>query len=780
MNEFGDRELLVVFNSCGINGDNTEVYIEHIESIVCQKDVKFDLALSNNLGGDFSRKEIERYFGRSASYIYTNENLPVLITFNYSVRKMVETYGRYDGYMYIDSGICFLESDDISCLYSLYKEKDCAMVAAEPENDTGYSGWFGSESGASVPDHEFFEIPIGKTVNLHAQIFSNEIFNSFNQRILPDIFASNCSESVFSYICASIERPFFVHRGVRPIHVMSMDGASSGFENRGLTGQAVPDLEAIEKEYANRGVSAGAYIGAHEDHMFRDYVSMAGGILPNPEAFDCGFGYEELNGIFPRNPDCYDNRGKHKDPERLRNFLAKNIYLPDSVFDYASIDGEIVPHDSFRDDHTLSNTGPDISTKFEFLEASFVKVDSELFSWNGVVPEFEREFAAWYGHQFCSLRLDGKHSIKELAENIAKHTGKGQALCSWAASAVVREAFLEAGYDLIELNVSPSQIFEISKDALLERMTSETKILIASHNWGFPGVTEEIVGVCKENDIFLFEESPDGYGGEVGHRKTGSVGDAAVLSLSSPYEHEFLGEQPVVVVTSRENLISFSYETDRLVTASFSSNDSRHHSLDQKRYEVAFDITRRLCTYPVNDGVGPTALQLTAFFALVDLKNANREHMKRSRNLARFVDGLRPDIYQRPFSVIGNSATILPIIFNKEKTYLMKCLKERLRDLSIEFAEGQNNNSISTASYELPEILYIPVDSWVSFRKIDLFLRVANSVDQLVTAPISDSYLIKLVGRVDDQVPPPSQEKKFLPRLKKHIRRLVGRKSGAR
>lgn len=184
------KELLVVFNTCGIKADNSDRYISHINSIIFQRQIDFDLVLSSNLNADQTRDRLENYYNNALSYCYTNENLPVLMTFNYAVRTAVEQFGEYDAYMFVDSGICFKNVDDIARLYKLFKSSNYAMVAGLPDNDAGVNTWFGAKDDTSIFDSESLVIPVGKTVNLHAQIFSNAIFQTFGRKILPDIFAS--------------------------------------------------------------------------------------------------------------------------------------------------------------------------------------------------------------------------------------------------------------------------------------------------------------------------------------------------------------------------------------------------------------------------------------------------------------------------------------------------------------------------------------------------------------------------------------------------------------
>jgi hypothetical protein len=55
------------------------------------------------------------------------------------------------------------------------------------------------------------------------------------------------------------------------------------------------------------------------------------------EAFDVGFGYEELQNIFIHNKELYDENNQHKNPKILLDFLKKSIFLSNEEFDYNNI-----------------------------------------------------------------------------------------------------------------------------------------------------------------------------------------------------------------------------------------------------------------------------------------------------------------------------------------------------------------------------------------------------------------------------------------------------------
>ena len=93
-------------------------------------------------------------------------------------------------------------------------------------------------------------------------------------------------------------------------HLKSVDGAKSGFHHIGSRGDSTNNL------FGNLDV--------------REIVS-------DSEAWDSGFGYEEMQGVFFHDREKYDENGFVKDPERLKEFIRTRMFLDKSMFDYNNI-----------------------------------------------------------------------------------------------------------------------------------------------------------------------------------------------------------------------------------------------------------------------------------------------------------------------------------------------------------------------------------------------------------------------------------------------------------
>jgi len=300
------NDLLTVYNICGISGkDNTQYYLPAINNILAQEDVDNKVVVSTCCNPAPQIETLKSTFGDKISFNINNDIYPVNVTFNHSVREAIKRFGNFKNYMYVDSGCIFTGAKDLKNLYELHKSKYYGMTASRTSTDLGIKGWFGME------EDEFFKdgphlVSVGKTVNLHVQIFSHDILEYY-ENILPDIFASFCTESVFSFICSAIKKQFIVSEDVKVDHLWSMDGASSGFPR--------PQLPWT--------------------HTFRSHRSMEDLVL-DEEGTKLGFGYEECNEVKMHDPSQFDENHLCIN-DGLKKFLKDNLYLDKDLLDYDNI-----------------------------------------------------------------------------------------------------------------------------------------------------------------------------------------------------------------------------------------------------------------------------------------------------------------------------------------------------------------------------------------------------------------------------------------------------------
>jgi len=307
---------LVVYNTCGLGGnENVRWYIDCLKSILNQRG-NFDTVVSSCCNSTDVRSLIKRTFGDKVSINCIDGKVPVNITFNSTAQTFTKLNGPYDWYLYVDSGINFATNSEIvNEIERRFETGNYSMVTIQASNDNGFLPWLGIPGFVTGND---VEIPPGKACNAHVFAYTREFYENFNGKLWPDIFAAYCTESVFSFMNAALGKKWVIVKDHIVYHAkgaIGADGASAGFDHVGPKGHPWNNL-----------------LGGLDMNV----------ILSNPEAWNSGFGYEEVNQVFLHNSSAYNEDGTLKDKGRLLKFLNENIFLPEAALKYEDIPNLVI------------------------------------------------------------------------------------------------------------------------------------------------------------------------------------------------------------------------------------------------------------------------------------------------------------------------------------------------------------------------------------------------------------------------------------------------------
>lgn len=305
-------KIYTIYNICGIGGhdlDQLDYYIECIRNIVNQDLDDSLCAISACKNSDIVISALRSEFP-NIPLNKIDDHVPISVSFNHTVKQLIKHYGPAKGYFYLDSGINLRQdTTQLSSFWEYLDTDEYGMVTIQASNDNGWDQWCGQNSSVRELIEDFVA-PIGLGINLHATIFHHDIQTTYNA-ILPDIFASYCMESTFSFINAGINKKWIMPKKHIVYHDKGIDGASVGFPN------------------------------IHPwDHVYLSNRSMVD-IISDPEAYNSGFGYEECQKVLLHNPELYDGLYA-KNPTRLSEFIRNNIYLNTDLLNYNSINYEFM------------------------------------------------------------------------------------------------------------------------------------------------------------------------------------------------------------------------------------------------------------------------------------------------------------------------------------------------------------------------------------------------------------------------------------------------------
>lgn len=303
------NKILVIYNICQKDRDNTDYYINSIKSILNQNnfDDKNKIVVSSCKNGKGTINRLSRELKDKINIVYYDDIYTVNITFNKTVQEYIKRFGKFDGYLYIDSGVVLTDPNVITSISKFMDEKMYSMITAQTDGDNGFDVWLGFNR---VIGNDYI-IPIGRACNLHCQLFSNDIFETYDKRILPDIFRSFCTESVFSFMNAAIKKKWVIMKDIIVSHRQSLDGASTYFDH------------------------SSARFGNTWNNLLFDRNALD--FINDNEAISSGLGYEEIQNVMLHKKDMYDDNGYSLCPDTLKKVILKYLFSSDKEIDYEKI-----------------------------------------------------------------------------------------------------------------------------------------------------------------------------------------------------------------------------------------------------------------------------------------------------------------------------------------------------------------------------------------------------------------------------------------------------------
>ena len=321
-------KFLVVYNCCGAGSDNYEMWKNHLDSIITQKNCNFDLVISGCIISDSSKKRFIEDFSNSHKKIYINfieELHPINVTFNHSV-ILISKNENYRGYLFLSSDIKIINDTDMCKMFEFHINENIGISNFIVDNENWIPTHIGQDYWQEL-QIKHADFPFGTSINCDCMLFDSEIYKTYS-KIIPDIFRSWCTESVFPFLSASVNKSHKCHDTSITVH------------------HAIERREGSSK-IAKTGCEKGC------DDLYRSQKDVWERLI-NQEGFESGFGYAEshyhvhkwtresnMKMYLLHNKDAYLSPYRPKDTKRLVNFMKTAVFLTNEELDYNEIKFEL-------------------------------------------------------------------------------------------------------------------------------------------------------------------------------------------------------------------------------------------------------------------------------------------------------------------------------------------------------------------------------------------------------------------------------------------------------
>jgi len=185
-------------------------------------------------------------------------------------------------------------------------------------------------------------------------------------------------------------------------------------------------------------------------------------------------------------------------------------------------------------------------------------VDAALDGWitsGRFTDSFQRELANYIGVRDALFVNSGSSAnLVALSALTSSKLGK-RALKAGDEVLTVAMGFPTTVNPIIQNRLNPVLVdvelgtYDAISERLIEAITPKTKAIMMAHTLGNPFNLDLVTKLCKENDLWLVEDSCDALGSTYRGEKTGSFGDLATISFY-PAHHITTGEGGAVLVKS--------------------------------------------------------------------------------------------------------------------------------------------------------------------------------------------------------------------------------------
>ncbi len=182
--------------------------------------------------------------------------------------------------------------------------------------------------------------------------------------------------------------------------------------------------------------------------------------------------------------------------------------------------------------------------------------------------------------------------------------------------------------------------YNINVDYLEDALSPKTKAVMIAHTLGNPFDLERVMDFCKDNELFLIEDSCDALGSKYDNKYTGTFGDAGTFSFY-PAHHITMGEGGAVVTNNpvMNKLLESFRDWGRDCWCAPGESDTCNRRYDWQLGNLPYGFDHKYIFSQIGYNFKLTDLQ--ASVGLSQLEKLDSFIDKRKKNWQHLYDGLK-------------------------------------------------------------------------------------------------------------------------------------------
>ena len=320
-----------------------------------------------------------------------------------------------------------------------------------------------------------------------------------------------------------------------------------------------------------------------------------------------------------------------------------------------------------------------------------INIDGVRFTQGSKVRQFEKEWSEWLGVKHSVFVNSGASANYIMVSIMKEMKGYGEVIVPTLGWVSDVSPIVNLGLKPVFVDVS-LETFSTDIEKIVPLVNENTIGLTLVHCLGFNSISQKIIDLCKDKDIFLIEDCCEAHGATYQEKKVGTLGD--ISNFSFYFGHHMTTIEGGMVCTNDDEIYQYAkmFRSHGMTRLDYLQNDELGMNL-QKKYESLYPDLNPLFTFAV-PGYNMRNQELNAIIGTSQLKRLDYNIKRRIENLKTWVDTLDSEKFFTDYELKGNSNFALPlIILNEDRNRLLRVcdiLKRNEVEYRIGTAGGGN------------------------------------------------------------------------------------------
>lgn len=167
-----------------------------------------------------------------------------------------------------------------------------------------------------------------------------------------------------------------------------------------------------------------------------------------------------------------------------------------------------------------------IPEEFKYLIES-LKSDNE----NLWITKFEKEISCYLGAKYAFSTPSGRKGLKVILKVLNLNPNDEVIIPAYTLKDLIN-IIHALNLKAVPVDIDPYS-FNLSPQAVKSKISSRTRVILATHLFGFPCEIEEIIDIALKHSIFVVEDCAHAIGSEYKGKKVGTFGVASFFSFDT-------------------------------------------------------------------------------------------------------------------------------------------------------------------------------------------------------------------------------------------------------